>query len=318
MTFRIFVKRILRYPWIWSAQGTLLMWILLSLFSGKFSFNSLITISVSASFLAIMAFGQMLVVTTGRGAIDLSISGVITLAAFLVTGWADGNNLNLVWAIPAVLSAGLIIGLCNAALVLYLQIPPMIATLGVNYILVTFILLFNKNFKAFEVAPLLIRFTRIRIMGVVPLMVMLVVFLIIMFSVILQRTRFGKSLLALGQNLEAAAVAGIRTNQTQIFAYCLSSMLAAFGGILISARVGGAFLGLGDPYQLQTVASVVVGGTLISGGRAVPVGTFFGSMFLILLTTSMQVAGMKAGGQYIITGLFIISVLFLAARNEIQ
>jgi len=63
---------------------------------------------------------------------------------------------------------------------------------------------------------------------------------------------------------------------------------------------------------------VVVGGTLISGGRAVPLGTFFGCMFLIVLTTAMQVAGMKIGGQYIVTGLVIISVLFLASKNEKQ
>ena len=142
--------------------------------------------------------------------------------------------------------------------------------------------------------------------------------MICLLNLVLHKTRFGKSLLALGQNLEAANIAGINTKLMQMFAYCLSGILAALGGILITARVGGAFLGLGDPYQLQTVASVVMGGTLISGGRAVPAGTFFGCMFLILLTTATQVAGMKIGGQYIVNGLFIIAVLFLASKNEKQ
>jgi ribose transport system permease protein len=129
-------------------------------------------------------------------------------------------------------------------------------------------------------------------------------------------TSFGKSLAALGQNLEAARLAGIDVNRVQVIAYVMSGVLAAFGGILISARVGGAFLGLGDPYLLETVGSVVVGGTLIMGGRAVPLGTLFGSLFLVLLVTAMQVAHMRIGGQFIAEGALIILVLFLAARRR--
>ena len=128
-------------------------------------------------------------------------------------------------------------------------------------------------------------------------------------------TRFGKSLTALGQNLEAARLSGIDMNVVQMIAYVMSGVLAAFGGMLISARVGGAFLGLGDPYLLETVGSVVVGGTLIFGGRAVPTGTFFGSLFLVLLVTAMQVAGMRIGGQYIAEGALIILVLFVAGTR---
>jgi ribose transport system permease protein len=78
---------------------------------------------------------------------------------------------------------------------------------------------------------------------------------------------------------------------------------------MISAQLNGAFLGLGDPYLLETVGSVVVGGTLIFGGRAVPLGTLLGSLFLVLLVTAMQVAGLKIGSQLVAEGLFIILVL---------
>jgi ribose transport system permease protein len=211
-----------------------------------------------------------------------------------------------------------VIGFFNALFVLFLKIPPMIATLGMNYIVITFTLLFNKNYKSFKIAPILVNMTRIKIFGIIPIMILFIILLVIISRLVLTKTRVGKSILLLGQNIEAAKTAGIKTNRMQIFAYCISSMLAALGGILISARIGGAFLGLGDPYQLQTVASVVVGGTLISGGKAVPIGTFFGCMFLTILTTAMQVAGMKVGIQYIVTGFFIISVLFLATKSEKQ
>jgi ribose transport system permease protein len=107
-------------------------------------------------------------------------------------------------------------------------------------------------------------------------------------------------------------------NMIQAIAYVLCSTLAAFGGIMISAQVNGAFLGLSDPYLLQTVGSVVVGGTLIFGGRAVPLGTLLGSLFLVLRVTATQVAGLKIGGQLMAEGLFIMLVLFLATERTRQ
>jgi ribose transport system permease protein len=307
-----------RYLWIWSVLGSVVLFILLSVLSGKFTMESLITLATSASFLAIVAIGQMLVITTGEGAIDLSVSSVITLTAFYITGIANGSDGNLWLAILVVLLAGVAIGLVNSFLVLELKIPAIIATLGVNYIISTIILLYNKNFRVFDVAPLLKSLVRCKMLTYIPLMVVIAFALVIFYEILLKKTRFGKSLLAVGQNREAAALAGIHVKTTQMIAYVMCSVLAAISGILISARVGGAFFGLGDSYQMQTVACVVVGGTLIAGGRAVPIGTYFGALFLILLSTAMQVAGLKIGMQNVITGLFIVAVLFLSQKPSRQ
>ena len=139
--------------------------------------------------------------------------------------------------------------------------------------------------------------------------------IVILLSLMLTRTRYGKCLTAVGQNLDAARLTGMPVNLIQGIAYVLCSTLAAFGGIMISAQVNGAFLGLGDPYLLQTVGSVVVGGTLIFGGRAVPLGTLLGSLFLVLLVTAMQVAGLKVGGQFVAEG-FSLSLLFSSRPKE--
>ncbi len=251
-------------------------------------------------------------------AIDLSIPSIITLSAFLSTGLINGSDANLLYGIPIVLAIGAGIGIMNALMVLYLKIPPIIATLGMSYIVTTGIMLYNKNFRAFNIAPLLEKIARNRIFGVFPIILMIVLLLVFLLSLMLERTRYGKSLIAVGQNAMAASLAGIRVYLIQALAYVMSGLLAAFGGIMISARVGGAFLGLGDSYLLLTVASVVVGGTAITGGKAVPVGTFFGSLFLTLLTTAMQVAGLQIGIQYVITGILIILVLFLATEKSNQ
>ena len=312
------LQQINKKPWIWALLGAVMMWLTLGFFAGGLSLESLITIATSASFLAIVAMGQMLVITTGGGAIDLSIPSIITLSAFLSTGIINGSNTNLLYGIPIVLAIGAGIGVMNALMVLYLKIPPIIATLGMSYIVTTGIMLYNKNFRAFTIAPLLEKIARNRIFGIFPIILMIVVLLVFLLSLILERTRYGKSLIAVGQNDKAASLAGIPVYLIQALAYVMSGLLAAFGGIMISARVGGAFLGLGDPYLLLTVASVVVGGTAITGGKAVPVGTFFGSLFLTLLTTAMQVAGLQIGIQYVITGILIVLVLFLATEKSNQ
>src|ERR1700741_501287 len=302
-------------PWIWAAVGSLAMWIALGLFAHNLNLESLIATSTNASFLAIVALGQMLVITTGGGAIDLSIPNVITLSAFLSAGITSGSNLNAAYAVPVVLLIGASIGVVNAFTVLALRIPPIIATLGTGYIITTAVLIYNQHFTTAYVAPVLMHIARDRVFGTIPLVLLITVGIVIALSLMLTRTRYGKCLTAVGQNLAAARLAGLPVNLVRGIAYVLCSTLAAFGGVMISAQVNGAFLGLGYPYLLQTVGSVVVGGTLIFGGRAVPFGTLLGSLFLVLLVTAMQVAGLKIGSQLVAEGLFIIFVLFLATER---
>jgi len=91
--------------------------------------------------------------------------------------------------------------------------------------------------------------------------------------------------------------------------YIFSAILAIMTGMLISARVGGAFLGMGDSYMMETVASIVVGGTLMSGGKANTAGTLAGALFLRLIVTAMQIVGFQVGAQNIAKGVLIIIVL---------
>lgn len=309
------LKSLRDIPWIWAASGAFVMWIALGIVGHTLNLESLVATSTNASFLAIVALGQMLVITTGGGAIDLSIPSVITFSAFLSAGMASGSDLNVLYVVPAVLLIGAFVGLLNSFTVLFLRIPPIIATLGMGYIVTTAILVYSPYFTTSYIAPLLLQVARGRLFGYVPIILLITVALVVLLNLMLARTRYGKSLIAVGQNLEAARLSGIPVNLVRAVAYIMSGLLAAFGGTMIAAQVNGAFLGLGDPYLLQTVGSVVVGGTLIFGGRAVPVGTLLGSLFLVLLVTAVQVAGMKIGGQFIAEGLFIILVLFLASQR---
>ena len=297
-----------RNNWVWAALGALLLSLVMCITSQRLNLESLIINGYTASFLAFVALGQMLVVTSGRGAIDLSIPGVITLTAYLSMSVINGQDNMLLPALIMVVIIGCVIGFLNSMLVIYLRIPPIIATMAMNYILISASLIINRGFTVFNICPVLLGVARNRILGI-PIIIYMVIMLAVLIHLMLIKTTYGNSLIAMGQNYRAAKLAGVRVVKVEILAYVFSSVLAAIGGVLISARIAGAFLGMGDPYMMETVASIVVGGTLMSGGRANTAGTLVGCLFLGLISTAMKIMGLSIRMQNIAKGILIILVL---------
>lgn len=300
--------------WIWSAAAVLLLWLVLSFVTNRFSLSSLSGIMLSASFLAVVGVGQMFVVSTGRGNIDLSIASVMTLSAFVALLTIRGDDANLIAGILATLGLGLLVGGVNALLVVALRIPAIIATLATGYVLATATLLSNRAIPGFAVSPALKFIATGRISGV-PVMALVVLLGVVLAASILRFTVFGRTLSAVGQNRAAARLAGVRNNRIIVSAFMISSVLAAFNGLLLGAYVGGAFLEMGQPYLLQSIAAVVLGGTLIFGGAASAIGTLFASVLLILIVTIMQIVGLPPGTQDMVQGIVVILVLALAGRE---
>lgn len=303
------------HSWIGIAIGSVALWLIMGIAANKLTIGSFLSNAYIAAYLAIMAFGQMLVVTSGRGAIDLSIPGVITLSAFVTMATVNGSNLRILPAILLVIALGWLIGVLNSLMVIYLKIPAMIATMAMNYILTTAALLFNKRFSIFTSAPALDAFSKFRLFGV-QIMIYIVIGVTILMYIMVYKTPFGKSLSAMGQNKEAARYAGIDVVRTERLTYVMSAVLAGLGGFLLAARAGNAILGMGDSYSLETIASVVVGGTLMSGGRANVVGTLFGCLFLNMISTAMQIMGFGSGAQNIAKGALIILVFVFSGSQK--
>jgi ribose transport system permease protein len=297
--------------WIWSLAGIAILWLVLSVLTSRFSLQSLSGVAASAAFLLFPSLGQMIVVTTGRGNIDLSIPSVITLSAFLSVNIVDGSDARLALGLGAVAAVGLGVGAVNAFLVLALRIPAMIATLATGYILATATLLANRSFSTYRVSPMLAWFATGKVAGV-PVIVLAALSATALAAFVLSRTVFGRALSAVGQNRRAAELAGVPASRVIAIAFLVSGAAAGLTGALLSARAGGAFLDMGSPFLLQSVGAVVLGGTLIFGGCATAFGTLCGSVLLVLIVTTMQIAGLPGGTQEIIQGVVIIAVLALA------
>jgi ribose transport system permease protein len=135
-------------------------------------------------------------------------------------------------------------------------------------------------------------------------------------AVMVHRTGYGRSLLAVGQSREAAYLSGVRVRRTVLVAYVISGACAGLAGVLLAGSVGSADLELGNAYLLASVGAVVLGGTRIAGGNASVVGTLLGAFLLTLLANAVAVAGFGLEEQNIARGIVITLVLVAASGAE--
>jgi ribose transport system permease protein len=304
-----------RNRWVWSALGVLILWATLSLLTEQVSLHALSGVAASAAFLLIAALGQMLVVTTGRGNIDLSIPSVITLAAYVTVTVSGGLDANVPRTFLTVAALGLATGLVNAALVVLFRIPAIIGTLATGYMLATLTLLANRQVKTGRTAETLAYLGAGRLWGV-PVVALIALVFAIAIALAIGRLAYGRHVSAVGQSWTAAGLAGVRVGATITVAFAVSGVLASLAGLLLSGYSGGAFLEMGSPYLLQTVGAVVLGGTLIAGGSATAAGTLFGAVLLVLIIVTMQIGGLPPGSQDIVQGVVIILVLAIAGPGR--
>lgn len=243
-----------------------------TVFGGRFAlggyFNSLLVLT---SFLAVLALGQGSVILSGG--MDLSVPWTITLAGVVLTGLTMGSNAAALWAMPLVLGLGALIGLVNGAVVVVIGVSPIVVTLAMNGVLQGAALIFS-NGSPIGFSPPAFRWLMTgTIGGVTPIVWFLIAF-VLFATLLLSRGAFGRRLYAVGSNPVAAHYAGVPVGMTVIGAFVVSSLCSTLVGIMLAGFSGQAFNGMGDPFLLPSIAVVVVGGTLIAGGR----GHYFGML----------------------------------------
>lgn len=272
-------------------------------------YNSLI---VLASFLAILALGQGTVILTGG--LDLSVPWTIGLCGILLAGMVSGSNVALIYAIPTVLAVGLLIGFLNGFGIVALGLSPIVMTLAVNGILQGVALVYSGGTPDGFAAPLLRSFMTARVAGVTP--VVPFIFLFVAFAILLLgRTAFGRRVYAIGNSERAAELSGIPVRRTTVKVYMLSGFCAALVGILLTGFSGQASLGMGDEYLLPSIAVVVVGGALITGGRGSYVGMLGGVILLTALQTLLAGTVIPPSARSILYGLVILGAI-IALRDR--
>jgi ribose transport system permease protein len=310
-------SRLLSQPWFYATAGAVLVWLIIVAHSQGVGGGAVMSTALNYSvFFAIVGLGQMLVMASGAGNIDLSIPANVTLAAYLSTGQMVGSDNGLVLGILLGLVAGAAIGAGNALLILAFRIPPMVATLASGLVLESFTFVYSRISVA-KPAPLLASFTTDRLFGV-PYVTLASIVASLILIVFLKRSVFGRSLFACGQNETAAWLSGIHIRQTRVAAYVLCGVFTSLAGVLFAGFVGGPSLNMGSEFLLSSIAVVVIGGTNVAGGQASVLGTWSASLFLFLLLSMLNVFQVDPGLRNVATGVLIIAVLALNKSKSLQ
>ncbi|MDM0071516.1 ABC transporter permease [Variovorax sp. J31P207] len=237
---------------------------------------------VLGAFLAVLALGQGAVIMAGG--LDLSIAWSITSTGVLATYLMQGSNAATWWAIPIALACGALIGVVNGLGVVALRLQPIVATLAVGGMLQSITMVVTGGTPSGDASPAVRWLVTGQIGGMTPLGPALLLFASFA-TVLLARTPFARRLIAVGSNPRAAALAGVPVARIVVLSYVISGVCAAIAGILLSGFLGRSSLTMGDSYVLPSIASVVVGGTLITGGR----GHYVGILGGVLALTGLQI-----------------------------
>jgi len=261
----------------------------------------------------IISMGMLLVILTGG--IDLSVGSVVAMIAVLSALFTQSMPLPL--AIAASLACGLLVGSASGYLVSYQKMAPFIATLALMTIVRGFGFIFSKGAPVMvdENASALTDFGSESFLGIPnPAIILFIIFGIT--SILLKYNVFGRILIAIGSNEEAVRLSGLKVSSYKFAVYVITGGLAAIAGIISTARTSVGSPNLGVGMELDVIATVVIGGTSLAGGKGSAFNTFLGVLIVGMMGNVMNLLDIAAYSQQVIKGLIIIFAVLLQRFQE--
>ncbi len=268
------------------------------------------TLLKQAASLGIVAVGQTLAILSGG--IDLSVASVMALVSVLASHWMNGEERLVIPVSLAALAVASAIGLANGLMVAKLKIPAFIATLGMILIVQGARFMYTGGTPKGSI-PDGIKFIGGGMVGPVPAAVIVWAIVVVVFVVLTRWTTFGRRLYAAGGNPRTAHLSGVNVNGIIVAAYTLCGLLAGVAGLVLTGYSGFADNWLGRGKDLDSIAAVVIGGTLFSGGKGGVLGTVAGVLIITILYNLVLLLGLDEEVQRIVKGAAIILAVALYA-----
>ncbi len=288
-------------------------WIGTMLFIPGFNtWNHNMTFLKTAAYVGMIVIGQGICIISGG--IDLSVSNVVTLSSVVAAGcvkagWGDSA------AIVVALLASVLVGAINATGITFLRIPPIIMTLAMLSLLEGGLLIATDGTPPSGCGDVIKWLCKGKPLGVPNAVFVWIIFLVLAL-LLMNKSKFGRHIYAIGTNESAAKLNGVKVVATKYMVYCLSSLCAGIGGLLILGNMGSTYLTIGQQYQLMSIAAVVIGGISIQGGKGKFTGIIAGTMLMILLRDILNVLKMSNAGREIFQGVLILAVLLAYGREK--
>ncbi len=307
------VSLVERFFILWDRIGILLAFIVVCILFGILTpvfFNPLNILNVirQVSIIGVIAVGMTFVILLGG--IDLSVGSVVAFTGIIAAGFQVkwGGSLFLSIVIPLLIGGG--IGFLNGFISTKGGLHPFIVTLGTMSIFRGATLLVAKG-RPISGMSRSFRFIGAGMIGPIPFPVILFLGSVIIAAIILRRTVFGRYIYAIGGNEEAALLSGIRVDRYKVSAFTILGFLSALSGLILTSRLNSGELVAGEGYELDVIASVVIGGTSMMGGEGGVYGTLIGALLIGVISNGLNLLGVQPYWQMIVRGSIIILAVLM-------
>jgi ribose transport system permease protein len=267
---------------------------------------NIVTIFDSVAVIATLAIGQTFVIVTAG--IDLSQGSVIALAG-VVGAQAMGTS-HVALGIVVAAAIGIAVGAFNGLVVAFTKIPAFIATLATLSICSGAAQMITGGQPIYQIPASLNNFGTAYV-GVFPLIIVVTIVLAVIGQVVLGRTRFGRSVYAIGSSRPAALLSGLPVRRNIVLVYILSGLLSGIGAVLLTAYVNTALPTAGTDYELYAIAAVVIGGGSLFGGQGAVWASMLGALLLSVLAVGTQLLGLSTYSQTVILGGVVLAAVYV-------
>ena len=297
---------------------TILVGIAVHIATGNFftSYN-ISTLSRAASFAIIVGFGQTIVLLTGG--IDLSVATIGQVCGMASAIFMVNYGMNTYLAIIIASIMGILLGAVNGFFIAYFKMTPFIVTLATMQIYKGIVYVITKGMPITGMPENAQNLANGIIGGVLPKIVVMMLIICILLTIMLNRTKFGRHIYALGGNRKCAKIVGIPTEKVEMMVYCLSGFLSAFAGVMMACKLASFQASIGESWQMDSITAAVLGGTSMAGGVGSIGGTIIGAFVIGVINDGMTMCGVTEFWQKVIRGLvIIIAVIIDQVQRNLQ
>ena len=275
-----------------------------SFFTRQNIFNVLRQISTNL----FLACGMTMVIILGG--IDLSVGSIIALSGCISAGCVARYNLPLPIALLMGLLVGLLVGMFNGAVISKTTIPAFIVTLATMNIAKGLAYVYTGG-SPVRVVTKEWQFLGAAYVGILPTPVVILVIVLIITAIIMNKTKMGRHMYAVGGNQQAAEFSGIKVEKVKFFVHAFSGLMAGLAGIVLASRMYSGQPTAGDGAEMDAIAAVVVGGTSMAGGSGKIGGTIIGGLIIGVLNNGLNLLNVNSFWQYVVKGVVILLAVFL-------
>lgn len=256
-----------------------------------------------------------MVVLTGSG-IDLSAGSIMSLTSILSVQMMNGKDQNVLLCVLMSILLGAFFGLLNGIGVTRIKLPSMIITYAISNVVTRLQFIITEGKPTGSAAPSLSRALSYRVLGIFPAVLFYCAALALLLFLLLRHTKYGRRLYLVGDSSSVARYAGIASGRVVVLTYVLAGILYCLSGFIAAGYFTYVSTSMLDVYTMQGIVAVVIGGTVLTGGKGSYFGTIAGALFMVVLNNCLAVLSVKDCIQNIIKGLVIIGVLTLYNRDK--